>query len=105
MSTHKYLDTTGLGQVWEKVKDYADPFIVTITKSGSGDNVTYSSDKTFAEITAAYNNEKNIIGVYSAYPFTLTLINNNICRFISTSLASTNNLGTATSSIGFSISN
>lgn len=37
-----------------------DIFVVTITETGSGRNATYSSDKTFNEIAAAYNAGKYI---------------------------------------------
>ena len=82
MSTHKYLDTTGLGQVWGKIKDYADPFIVTVTSNTSNGTTTYSFDKTFAEITTAYNAGKICIARDSSSTYYLSYINNSTIRFV-----------------------
>lgn len=91
MSTHKYLDTTGLGQVWGKIKDLipeSDVFWINVTSTTVNDVTTYSADKTFAEITAAddagkiciinFNNftryrltNKNSTGIYFIYSYTL----------------------------------
>lgn len=105
MSTHKYLNTTGLGQVWEKVKDYADPFVVTITSTTSAGTTTYSADKTFSEITMAYNNGKHCIAVSGANIYFLTVISSNLCRFINHAIGTTTGLGTADSVGGYKITN
>jgi len=76
MATLNYLDTTGLGKVWSKIKDYADPFIVTVTSTTSNGTTTYSADKTFTEITAAYNAGKVcFLKRTDGYYYGLSLIN------------------------------
>ena len=98
MSTHKYLDTTGLGQVWGKIKDLipeSDIFAVTITSTGSGSNAVYSADKTFSEITAAYNSGKECIALKGNEIYQLTNINNTRICFVSMNIVSSNNTGTA----------
>lgn len=74
MSTHKYLDTTGLGQVWGKIKNYADPFVVTI----SGSSPNYTSDKTYAEIETAYNSGKRCICIITNVIYVLSQVNNTV---------------------------
>ena len=82
MSTHKYLDTTGLGQVWGKIKDLipeSDIFWINVTSTTVDDVTTYSADKTFTEIVAAYNNNKHCVlknsqGVYSLETVTPTRV-------------------------------
>lgn len=57
----------------------SDLFIVNITRSGSGSNITYSADKTYNEIRNAYFNNKECIAVY----------NNNIYNLIQASNSGT----------------
>ena len=102
MATHKYLDTTGLGQVWEKIKGYADPFIVTITSATSNGTTTYSFDKTFAEITTAYNAGKVCIAKDSASTYYLSFINSSTIRFIYILISTSANIQTQ-SGIAFEI--
>lgn len=59
-------------QLAEAGTDYATPddakaFVVTLTENTEGDlKGTYTSDKTLAEIYAAYNADKNIIGRFAS---------------------------------------
>ena len=65
MSTHNYLDKTGLGQVWGKIKDLipeSELFLITITDGQ--DEGTYESDKTFLEIGEAITEGKDIKCIY-----------------------------------------
>ena len=105
MSTHNYLDKIGLGQVWGKIKDYADPFIVTITSTTNAGTTTYSADKTFSEITTAYNNGKHCIAVSGANIYFLTVINSNLCRFTHHAIGTVTSLGTTDGVNGYKITN
>ena len=105
MSTHNYLDKTGLGQVWGKIKDYADPFVVTITSTTNAGTTTYSADKTFSEITTAYNNGKHCIAVSGANIYFLTVINSNLCRFTHHAIGTVTSLGTTDGVNGYKITN
>ena len=68
MSSYNYLDKTGLGLLWSKIKDYAAPEIMLVTITG---NVTdgYVADKTYAELRETNIAGKQIFLKYSSYTF------------------------------------
>ena len=58
MATYNYLDKTGLGQVWSKIKDtYLEAFVVNIDTY----NGTLIADKTYNEIRDASIDNKLIV--------------------------------------------
>lgn len=50
----------------------AKPFIVTVTSDDSGNDITYSADKTFAEIMSAYNSGRDIKVFKDPYYYNLS---------------------------------
>ena len=64
MATYKYLDKTGLGQVWSKIKNtYLEVFVVNIDQY----NGTLIADKTYSEINNAFLYNKPIVFRYLGY--------------------------------------
>ena len=92
MATREYLNETGLGLVWNKIKDYADPFVVTITSTIENGETIYSANKTHTEILAAYNAGKICLAKESNMIYVLFQVvsSSNLLRFSSTYTYSNN---------------
>ena len=66
-----YLDKTGLGTLWGKIKALSDVVIVTVRGSSADGVVTYTADKTYAELKTAKVEGKMVILKYQLYYFYL----------------------------------
>lgn len=51
------------GPQGENGKDAKESFVITFSASGSGDSITYSCDKTYADILAAYNDGRPLMAL------------------------------------------
>lgn len=89
MATYNFLDKTGLGLVWAKIKALIPsktsdlqndsgfiiasdvPEEMVVVKISGNDTIGYSADKTYAELRTARVENKNIILKYSLYTFHL----------------------------------
>lgn len=66
-----YLDKTGLGTLWGKIKALSDVVIVSVKGSSADGVVTYTADKTYAELKTARVEGKMVILKYQLYHFYL----------------------------------
>lgn len=66
-----YLDKTGLGELWGKIKALSDVVIVSVKGSSADGVVTYTADKTYAELKTAKVEGKMVILKYQIYYFYL----------------------------------
>ena len=55
------------GDKGENGKDAKESFVVTFSASGSGSDITYSCDKTYADILAAYNDGRPLVASIPVY--------------------------------------
>ena len=82
-----YHDGTGI-RLWtgKEIPNQSDidatkPFIVTVTETTSGNNTTYSANKTFAEITAAITDGREIRAFKDGQCYNLSYYDNQIIEF------------------------
>ena len=61
--------------------DAAKPFIITVTETTSGNNTTYSANKTFAEITTAITDGREIRAFKDGQCYNLSYYDNQIIEF------------------------
>lgn len=54
------------GPQGENGKDAKESFVITFSASGSGSSITYSCDKTYADILAAYNDGRSLMALIPA---------------------------------------
>ena len=59
-SAGQVLKKTENGTEWANAKE---SFVITFSESGSGSDITYSCDKTYAEILAAYNDGRPLMAL------------------------------------------
>ena len=60
---HWMIGNTDTGIVAEGQKDAKESFVITFSASVSGDSITYSCDKTYADILAAYNDGRPLMAL------------------------------------------
>ena len=63
-SAGQVLKKTENGTEWANAKE---SFVITFSESGSGSDITYSCDKTYAEILAAYNDGRPLMALIPVY--------------------------------------
>lgn len=76
--------------LWDYLKE-GNTFVITVTSTTENGTTTYSVDKTFVEITDAYNTGKILIAKVNSSLYQLTTIGSTNCRFMLV-----NSLSTAT---------
>ena len=85
MSSYNYLDKTGLGELWAKIKQYVDSatantsgaYYVIITTTTEDGVTTYSADKTFDEVYEAYQNGNSVYAINGSSIYYLGIANAN----------------------------
>lgn len=55
---NEFYDVSVQNENWDKIDEELKKFIVNITETVKDGNTTYTADKTYSEILAAYNSEK-----------------------------------------------
>ena len=63
-TTGQVLKKTETGTEWADAKE---SFVITFSASGSGSDITYSCDKTYADILAAYNDGRPLVASIPVY--------------------------------------
>lgn len=69
--------------LWDYLKD-GSTFSITVTSTTENDVTTYSADKTFAEITEAYESGKNCVVIKQTSIYVLSLMASTGCCFTNT---------------------